>query len=262
MTAEAETVTEARRRRPGNPVLEVVNLSKNFGGITALNGVDLEVYEGEIVGLVGPNGAGKTTLFNCTLGVFEPSGGTVRLRGKDLIGLPPSKVVQRGLARTFQIPRVFPELTVRENVLVNQAHHDESMLKTLVSKPDDEVIERMEAMIEMVGLTHLADEPAQNLSTGQKKLLNLAAMRVGEPEVVLLDEPTAGVNPGLVDDITEFILELRDRGDTFFVIEHNMDVIRKLSDYVYVLAEGRNLTAGDPTTALEEPQVLDAYFGK
>jgi len=253
---------EDAARAEADALLRVSGLTKTFGGIVALDGADLTVREGEIVGLVGPNGAGKSTLFNCITGVHSPDGGSVRLRDAELTGMRTPAIVQRGLARTFQIPRVFPDLTVRENMRVSQPHADESVFRSLVEGTDPEIESRIDDLLAFMGLTRLADQPASNLSTGQKKLLNIASTRVSDPEIVLLDEPAAGVNPGLVDEITDSILELNRDGATFLVIEHEMDVIRELSDYVYVLAEGTNLTEGDAESALEDPRVLEAYFGR
>jgi branched-chain amino acid transport system ATP-binding protein len=249
--------------RPDDPpVLAVESLRKEFDGVVALDGASLDVRPGEIVGLVGPNGAGKTTLFNCVMGVFQPTAGRVALDGDDVTGMRTPEVVDRGLSRTFQIPRVFPELSVRENMIANQDHRDESLLGTAVRGTDDATMDRIDDLLGFVGLAGMADEPAGDLSTGQSKLLNLAATLLRDPEVVLLDEPAAGINPGLVEDIQEMLLDLNDRGRTFLLIEHEMDVIRALSDYVYVLSNGTNLTAGPPDEALDDPRVLEAYFGE
>ncbi|SDY67928.1 ABC transporter ATP-binding protein [Halopenitus persicus] len=250
-------------RPDAETVLRVEGVEKTFGGVTALDGVDLEVRDGEIVGLVGPNGAGKTTLFNCIMGEHDVDAGSVHLGDTELTGMNTPDIVQAGLSRMFQLARVFPELTVRENVLINQDHSGETMLTTLFRETDEEVVRRAEELIEFVDLTHLIDEQAGNLSGGQKKLLNLACTLLSEPDVVLLDEPTAGVNPNLVDDITESITELnRDRGTTFLVIEHDMDVVHEISDHVYVFATATNLTDGEPNAALNDPRVLEAYFGE
>jgi branched-chain amino acid transport system ATP-binding protein len=250
-------------RTDAEAVLRVEGLEKSFGGLTALDGVDVEVREGEIVGLVGPNGAGKSTLFNCIMGQYDVDGGSVYLGDAEITGLNTPEIVQRGLSRMFQLARVFPELTVRENVLLNQDHREESVFATLFRDTDDEVIERADDLIEFVDLSHLSDEQAGNLSGGQKKLLNLACTLLTEPDVVLLDEPTAGVNPNLVDDITESIIQLnRERDTTFFVIEHDMDVVHEISDHVYVFATATNLTDGGPDAALSDPRVLEAYFGE
>jgi len=254
---------EAYSRSDAETVLRVDGIEKTFGGVTALDGVDLEVRKGEIVGLVGPNGAGKTTLFNCIMGEYQVDDGSVHLGDIEFTGMNTPEIVQTGISRMFQLARVFPELTVLENVLLNQDHSEENMFTTLFRDTDEEVIRRAKDLVDFVDLTHLIDEQAGNLSGGQKKLLNLACTLLTEPDVVLLDEPTAGVNPNLVDDITESILELnRDRGTTFLVIEHDMDVINEISDHVYVFATATNLTDGEPSEALSDPRVLEAYFGE
>jgi branched-chain amino acid transport system ATP-binding protein len=240
----------------------VRDVEKRFGGVVALDGVTIDVLEGEIVTLIGPNGAGKSTLFNCIMGVHPVTSGSVRLDGEDITEKYTSEIVQSGLSRTFQMARTFPQLTVRENMVANQGHRDESMLGTVLSGTDDETMARIEELVEFLDIGHLIDEPAGNLSTGQKKLLNIANTLIRDPDVVLLDEPTAGVNPGLIDDITGSIMDLNDQGSTFFVIEHDMDVVREIADYVYVFANGTNLVDGSPAEALQDDRVLEAYFGE
>lgn len=243
-------------------LLSVRDLEKRFGGVVALNGATVDVLDGEIVTLIGPNGAGKSTLFNCIMGLHPVTSGSVTLRDEELTDKYTSAIVQSGLSRTFQQARTFPQLTVRENMVANQAHHDESLVKTVVSSTDDETMARMEELVEFLDIDHLIDEPAGNLSTGQKKLLNIASTLLRDPDVVLLDEPTAGVNPGLINDITDAILDLNERGSTFFVVEHDMDVVRKIADYSYVFANGTNLVDGKPTEVLQDERVLKAYFGE
>lgn len=222
----------------------------------------MEVRDGEIVGLIGPNGAGKTTLFNCITGVYPVTEGTIELRGSDITGLTTADIVKHGLSRTFQLPRVFPELTVRENMIANQRHASESLIGTVLSPTDAETSERIEELIEFVDLDHLLNEPAGDLSTGQKKLLNIAGALLRDPEVVLLDEPTAGVNPRLVEEIIESLLALNDEGRTFLVIEHNIDVISEISNHVYAIASGMNLVDDEPRRVLRDADVLEAYFGQ
>jgi branched-chain amino acid transport system ATP-binding protein len=257
-----QRTAESEQRPASNVVLNVEGLRKEFEGVTALDGADVEVREGEIVSLVGPNGAGKSTLFNCVMGNLQATDGQVWLDDEDITDLDTSDIVKRGLSRTFQIPRVFPELTVRENMIANQDHNNESLLSTLYRGTDSETAGRIDELLEFVELASMAEESASNLSTGQQKLLNIATTLLSDPDVIMLDEPTAGVNPALIDDITDMILELNDRGRTFLVIEHNMDVVRKVSNYTYVLANGTNLTDGRPEDALSEPEVLEAYFGE
>lgn len=255
--------TAAKHERPDTrPILQIEGLRKEFGGVTALDGATIDIREGEVCTLVGPNGAGKTTLFNCVMGTFPPTGGTVRLRENDITGQQTHETVKSGLSRTYQIPRVFPELTVRENMEVNQHHGDERTLATLYSQTDEATGAEIDRWLSFVGLEAMARSNASELSTGQQKLLNIAATLVRDPDVLLLDEPTAGVNPGLVDDIAELIAELNERGRTVFVIEHDMDFVRQISDYIYVLADGTNLVEGPPGEALNDPRVLESYFGR
>lgn len=261
-TADDTVGSDASGRPRGDPVLTIHEVRKDFGGVIALDGVSLTVQEGEIVGLIGPNGAGKTTLFNCITGVYTPDDGSIRLRERDITGMSPHKVVQNGLSRTFQIARVFPDLTVRENMIANQPHRDERVTGTILSGTPEKTNERIEELMDFLSLSHLIDEPAGDLSTGQKKLLNLAGALLRDPEVVLLDEPVAGVNPRLVDDIIDSILELNDRGRTFFVIEHDIEAIQELSDYLYAISSGQNLAEGAPDEVLTKDSVLEAYFGE
>jgi neutral amino acid transport system ATP-binding protein len=243
-------------------LLSVRDVKKRFGGVVALDDATVDVLDGEIVTLIGPNGAGKSTLFNCIMGLHPVTSGSVMLRDEELTDKYTSEIVQSGLSRTFQQARTFPQLTVRENMVANQAHHDESLVKTVVSSTDDETMARMEELVEFLDIDHLIDEPAGNLSTGQKKLLNIASTLLRDPDVVLLDEPTAGVNPGLINDITDAILDLNEQGSTFFVVEHDMDVVRKIADYSYVFANGTNLVDGKPAEVLQDERVLKAYFGE
>jgi ABC-type branched-subunit amino acid transport system ATPase component len=258
----AAAATPAAGRADAETVLAVADLRKEFDGVVALDGADVAVREGEVVTLIGPNGAGKTTLFDCVMGTVAPTSGRVTLRGEAITGLNTSDIVKRGLSRTFQIPRVFPELTVRENMVANQSHRGESLFRTLYSTTDPETDARIDDLLSFVGLADKGDEPAGDLSTGQQKLLNLATTLLRDPDVIMLDEPTAGVNPALIDDITDKILQLNAEGRTFLVIEHNMDVVRKITDYVYVLDSGTNLVDGQPGPTLSDDRVLEAYFGE
>ncbi|ERG97181.1 MAG: ABC-type branched-chain amino acid transport system, ATPase component [Haloquadratum walsbyi J07HQW2] len=253
-------MTETQRVN-SESVLEIDGLRKEFPGVAALDGVSLEIREREIVGIIGPNGAGKSTLFNCIMGVHEPTDGEIYLDKKtDITGEFTSRIVRKGVSRAFQQARVFPGLTVRENMVANQDHEDENIVTTLFNSA--EATERMNDLVRQVGLWDLRDRKAGELSTGQKKLLTIAAALMQNPEIVMLDEPTAGVNPNLVDDIIDTIIDLNHDGATFCIIEHDMDVIHTLSDYVYVLNNGMNLTEGPPDVALDDPDVLEAYFGE
>lgn len=253
-------MSDAGPRSEAEPVLRVNGLRKEFPGAVALDGVSCEVRRGEIVGIVGPNGAGKSTLFNCIMGVHDPTDGRVRLNDEAITDEFTSAIVRSGLSRTFQLARSFEELTVRENMVVFQDHAGERVLTTVLDGA--EATERIDELIDLVGLGDLRNRKAGELSTGQKKLLSIAAALLQEPDVVLLDEPTAGVNPNLIDDIMDTIIELNESGATFCIIEHDMDVVQTLSDYIYVLSNGTNLVDGRPETALEDPAVLEAYFGE
>jgi branched-chain amino acid transport system ATP-binding protein len=254
--------SDRAERAVDDPVLSVEGLRKEFQGVVALDGVTLDVGEGEVVGIVGPNGAGKTTLFNCIMGEYAPTAGRVTLQGRNVTDLSTAAIVDRGMSRTFQIPRVFPDLTVEENMQIYQPHHDESILATLFQRTDQATNGRIDELLSYVGIEDMQSAEAGSLSTGQQKLLNFGAALLREPAVVLLDEPAAGVNPKLVETIKEMIVDLGRDGQTFVVIEHEMDVVREITDFVYVLANGTNLTAGPPEEALNDPRVLEAYFGE
>ena len=238
-----------------------MNLSKHFGGVYALNEVDLHVDKGELVGLMGPNGSGKTTLFNCVAGFYKPDGGQVYLDGREITGWKMEDICEWGLYRTFQLPRVFPELTLLQNVLLCQPHREESLLDIMFKKSSLELVERARGFIDFVGLSHMINEPAGSLSGGQQKLLELAAALMKDPEVILLDEPTGGVNPTLINDIKKLILELNASGKTFLVIEHNMDVIMDIGQRLYVLDYGELIAEGTSEEIRNNDKVLEAYFG-
>jgi branched-chain amino acid transport system ATP-binding protein len=243
-------------------LLEVYDLHKHFDGVTALSGTSLHVEKGEIVGLIGPNGAGKTTLFNCVTGALRPDRGSVCLEGQEITGLPPHVVAQRGLARTFQLIRVFPELTVLQNVLCGQPHARERLLEVGWYRTPKSLEQRAWELLEFFGLTHLAQELAAELSYGQQKLLALATALMGEPRIILLDEPFSGVNPTMIERILERLKRLNSRGVTFLVIEHNMEALMRLAQRVYALAAGRVIAEGPPSEIQRNPEVLEVYYGQ
>jgi branched-chain amino acid transport system ATP-binding protein len=257
-----------RERRPhdGDPILDVEGLAKSFGGVTALAGVDLTVDPG-ITGLIGPNGAGKTTFFDCVTGFTAPDAGTVRFLGRDVTGASPSELAERGLVRTFQIPRELGQMTVRENLqLAPTGQSGEALVRTWLrggSFGEDErrVRRRAREMAEFLELDHLLDERAGNLSGGQRKLLELARVLLTDPDVVLLDEPLAGVNPTLERKILERIHDLDEEGYSFLFIEHDIDTIMQTCETVVVLHQGRVLTAGDPERVRSDERVIEAYLG-
>ncbi|UCF57726.1 MAG: ABC transporter ATP-binding protein [Deltaproteobacteria bacterium] len=242
--------------------LEVITLSKRFGGLTALDRIDLYVNEAEIVGLIGPNGSGKTTLFNCITSFVKPDNGKIFLRTVEITNRSPHEIIQEGVSRTFQITRVFPELTVMENMLISISHKEESRIRSIYKGNNKAEIEKAWELLEFVGISNLSDEPGGELSYGQQKLLELASSLMQNPTVVLLDEPTAGVNPTLINKIIDRIMEANKQyGVTFFVIEHNMDVIMSISMRMYALAAGKIIAEGGPEGVRNNPDVLEAYLG-
>ena len=243
-------------------VLQVSNIKKSFGGISAVNGVSFDVQEGEILGLIGPNGCGKSTLFNCILGQLMPSGGEVKVDGKIVTGLRPPQLNRLGVSRTFQLLQVFPKLSVRENLILAGQEHRGSMLSRLFGRPDAGLTETANQMIGFFKLDHLADEPAGGLSYGQQKLLDAAMAFMGGPRLVLLDEPAGGVNPSMLSDLKERLAAInRERRATFVVIEHNMEFVMSLCSRVMVMAEGRMLAMGRPDEIRKNPVVIEAYLG-
>lgn len=250
------------------PFLAVEDLTKSFGGLRAVDRCSLEVREGTITGLIGPNGAGKTTLFNLLTGFHRPDGGRVRFRGDDITGLPAHKVFRRGICRTFQIPREFKDLSVLENLMVVAPDQAGERLWVpwlqpgRVRRDETRLRERAMVVLEQVGLARLAGEPAWTLSGGQKKLLELARTLMAEPALLMLDEPGAGVNPTLMQELTRYIQWLAaERGVTILLIEHDMDLVMAICNPVIVLSEGRPLAEGPPDIIRKDPRVLSAYLG-
>ncbi|WP_316165743.1 MULTISPECIES: ABC transporter ATP-binding protein [unclassified Bradyrhizobium] len=243
-------------------VLDVREVKKSFGGITAVNGVSFDVQEGEILGLIGPNGCGKSTLFNCILGQLVPSSGEVRVDGKVVTGQRPSELNRLGVSRTFQLLQVFPKLSVRDNLILAGQEHRGSMLSRLFVPSDAGLTATAEQMIGFFKLEHLANEPAGGLSYGQQKLLDAAMAFMGGPRLVLLDEPAGGVNPTMLGDLKERLIAInRERRATFVVIEHNMEFVMSLCSRVMVMAEGRVLAIGKPDEIRANPAVIEAYLG-
>ena len=243
-------------------VLEVSNLHKAFGGIKALNGVSFKVNEGEILGIIGPNGCGKSTLFNCILGQLEPTEGAVKLDGRDVTNMRPSELNKLGVSRTFQLLQVFPELSVRENLILAGQEHEGTMLSRFFGPRDAGLSAKAEQMIGFFKLGHLADAKAGGLSYGQQKLLAAAMAFMAGPRLVLLDEPAGGVNLTMLGDLKERLRAINaEQGATFVVIEHNMDFVMSLCTRVIVLAEGRVIAEGKPEDVRRDQSVIDAYLG-
>jgi branched-chain amino acid transport system ATP-binding protein len=243
-------------------VLEVTNLRKRFGGIAAVDGVSFHVDEGEILGIIGPNGCGKSTTFNCILGQLAPTEGEVRLDGKVVTGMRPSQLNRLGVSRTFQLLQVFPQLSVRENLILAGQEHKGTMLSRLFGPPDAGLGAAADQMIGFFKLGPLADLPAGGLSYGQQKLLDAAMAFMAGPRLVLLDEPAGGVNPTMLADLKERLRAInREQGATFVVIEHNMEFVMSLCSRVVVMAEGKVLVEGPPAKVRCDPEVIEAYLG-
>jgi branched-chain amino acid transport system ATP-binding protein len=250
-------------------MLKIKDLNKNFGGLKAVNKVNLEVDKGSITGLIGPNGAGKTTLFNTIAGLYAPDNGDVYLEEKNISGLKPHELFNMGVLRTFQIAHEFSSLTVLENLMMVPGNQrGEKLIYALfgdksVKKEEEEIRSKAIEVIEFLNLNHLTQEIAGNLSGGQKKLLELGRTMMVEANLVLLDEVGAGVNRTLLNEISDAILRLnKERNYTFFVIEHDMDLIEKICDPVIVMAEGSVLFEGKFAEVKSNEEVIEAYLGR
>jgi branched-chain amino acid transport system ATP-binding protein len=233
-------------------LIEVNDLSKSFGGLRALDQVDLGVEEGEVLGLIGPNGAGKTTLFNCLSGVLKPTSGDIRFRGERIIGRQPHQLVRKGICHTHQIPRPFGEMSVRENVLVGAFFG---------RRRRDNPIQRAEQALAFVQLGASAAAPASTLTVGQRKLLEIARALATDPEVLLLDEVCGGLNPTETSHVLELIRRLPERGTTVVYIEHNMRAVMTVCDRIAVLDFGRKIADGAPREIARNEGVIQAYLG-
>jgi branched-chain amino acid transport system ATP-binding protein len=247
--------------------LSLCGLTRDFGPFRAVDDVSLDVRSGSITGLIGPNGAGKTTLFSMVAGSLKPTSGTVSMNGEDITGLPPEALFARGLARTFQIPRPFRRMSVLENLLLAPGGQTGETVtgalfrRSAIRAEEARLRDKARGLLEFMTLDRVADQPAGKISGGQMKLLELARALMGDPRVILLDEPAAGVNPSLTRILIERIEALNRRGTTFVVIEHNMDFVMRHCDPVVALAEGRVVFQGSAEEAQRNPLLLDAYLG-
>ena len=252
----------------GEILLQAKGLVRAFGRFKAVDGVDIEVATGTITGLIGPNGAGKSTLFNLIAGALPPTAGAIRFDGRDITGLPPNRIFTLGLARTFQIPRPFPRMTVLENAMLVPLHQSGErfwsnwLAGRRVAAEERAIRERAAAALAFCGLGQKHDELAGNLSGGQQKLLELARVMMIDPKLILLDEPAAGVNPALIETLMDKILALKARGVTFLIIEHNMDLVMRICRPLIVMTQGRVIARGSPDEVRNDPRVIDAYLGE
>ncbi len=250
-----------------NPtLLEVRGLRRRFGGVVALDGLDVTVGEGTITALIGPNGAGKTTAFQCVSGVARADAGVVRFAGREVTGWRPDRITRAGLVRSFQIARGIPRLSVLENLMLYAPHQPGERVGTALlggGRAAEEAARATAGSIaDRQGLLRLGNTPAASLSGGQKKLLEIGRALMAAPRMILLDEPVAGVNPTLAEEIAHHLRTLRGEGMTFLVIEHHMDMVAQLCDPVVVMAEGRVLTQGSFLQVAADPAVQEAYMGR
>jgi branched-chain amino acid transport system ATP-binding protein len=249
------------------PLLKVTDLKKSYGAILAVDGVSFEVMPGEIFGVIGPNGSGKTTMFNSVLGQITPNAGRIELNGRDITGLSPMQLNQRGVGRTFQTLQVFGKMSVRDNLLVAAQEHHGTMWSRMFAPGDSGLGAKADALIDQFRIRHVAEKKAGELSYGQQKLVDIAMAFMSDPALVLLDEPCAGVNPSLVGGISTLLKELNARrgsgmqASSFIVIEHNMDFVMDLCHRIMVMVEGRVMAIGTPAEIRGNKQVLDAYLG-
>lgn len=248
-------------------IIETKGVKKKFFGLTALDNVSLGIRQGEILGLIGPNGAGKSTLFNCITGFLRPDGGRIFFKGEEITKFSPHQIALRGVTRTFQLVRNFGYMTVLENMLMAVQEHQERNLflrfirAPSIKKREKKAIKKAKFLLEFMGISHLMNERASSLSYGQQKILSMAQALMPDPEILLLDEPTSAVNPTLINQIQHHLIELNKKGQTIFLIEHNMNVVMNLCQRIVVLYEGRVIAEGEPEEIQNNREVIDAYFG-
>ena len=250
-----------------NAMLQVEGVSKHFGGLKALDDCTLNVEQGSITALIGPNGSGKTTLFNVITGFLKATNGRVLFEGREITGLPEHRIANLGIARTFQVSSLFPKLTVWENLLVAYPDQEGESLWSVFTRygsirtQEEQQMTRAYRSLERIGLTQKMEERAANLSAPEARMLEIGRQLMFSPRLVLLDEPSSGVNPAMLDRLADRIIELNKEGLTFFIIGHNLSFIMKLSHYIHVLHYGKLITSGPPKTVAQDERVIEAYLG-
>ncbi len=246
-----------------NELMRVENLKMYFGGLKAIDGLDLVINEGETLGIIGPNGAGKTTLFNAICGVYKPTGGKVIFKGQEVQGQPAYVMARKGIARTFQISKPLADLTILDNVVAAAGVHEYTGMRSYFRKSHTpEVIAKAEAVLEETGLTEMRNKKASDVSLGYLRRLEIARVLVTDPELIMLDEPCAGLSNFAINEVTELILKLKERKKSIVLIEHNLPITMKVCDRIMVLSYGKKIAEGPPEAVKHDKQVIEAYLGE
>jgi branched-chain amino acid transport system ATP-binding protein len=248
-------------------VLEIENVSKFFHGLVAIDDLTIRVKPGQIYGIIGPNGAGKTTLFNCVTGIYTPEHGSISYKGQEITGMAPHKIAQMGVLRTFQNIRLFKEMSVAENIIAgchtkSKQKWYHAIIHTSSYKKDEmKHWKKVEELMEFFGLSKYADTPAGDLSYGNQRKIEMARALAADPEILILDEPAAGLNENETIELTNIILKIKEMGLGIMMIEHDMDMVMKLTDYITVINFGKEISQGEPSFVQNDPRVVEAYIG-
>ena len=244
-------------------LMRIEGLKMYFGGLKAIDGLDLVINEGETLGIIGPNGAGKTTLFNAICGVYRPTAGRITLDGREVQGLPAHRMARAGIARTFQVSKPLAELSILDNVVAAAGIHEYTGIRSYFKKSHTkEVIERAEAVLAQTGLEEMRDKKACDVSLGYLRRLEIARVLVTEPRLIMLDEPCAGLSNFAINEITDLVLSLKEQGKSIVLIEHNLPITMKVCDRISVLSYGKKIAEGRPEEVKTNKQVIEAYLGE